>query len=214
MVVDVEVERAAETLDQGDSTRTSRCMGMPRFLDQVRGNDAVDDPQHLAHDHWPAGEQEAQRKWEAQDPLAHRLLGQNFIDQQRRTFGHASRPATGAEAAAFATEGNQVLDVTRLTAHPQKAMFQPAAFEVILELALHIARQLPVPLRQMGDEGRVVLLNNLVEQRLFGPVALVTTSIPVPGGRPGRRVRHDPHPYSTVFLHSISLNCGILKPQL
>ena len=38
----------------------------------------------------------------------------------------------------------------------------------------------------MGGEGRVVLLNNLVEKGLLGSVTLVTTSIPVPGGHPGR----------------------------
>ena len=40
-----------------------------------------------------------------------------------------------------ATEGDQLLGVTRLAVHPQKAMVQPTTFEVILELALHIAEQ-------------------------------------------------------------------------
>jgi hypothetical protein len=36
-----------------------RLVRMPRFLDQVRGDDAVDDAQHLAQDRRPNGEQEA-----------------------------------------------------------------------------------------------------------------------------------------------------------
>tara|TARA_R110002095_G_scaffold134101_1_gene116369 strand:- start:628 stop:816 length:189 start_codon:yes stop_codon:yes gene_type:complete len=57
-----------------------------------------------------------------------------------------------------------VLDVRRLAAYPQKAMFQAAPLEVILELALHITRHSPNPLRQMGGEGRVVLFNNLIKK--------------------------------------------------
>lgn len=57
--VDVRIQRTAEALDEGDRTRTDRRVGMSRFLDQVRGNDAVDDPQHLSHDRRSAGEQKA-----------------------------------------------------------------------------------------------------------------------------------------------------------
>ena len=46
-----------------------------------------------------------------------------------------------------ATEGDQLLGVTRLAVHPQKAMVQPTTFEVILELALHIAEQFTALLR-------------------------------------------------------------------
>jgi hypothetical protein len=76
---------------------------------------------------------------ETQHPLAHELFGQHLIDQQGRALGHAPRPAARAKSPTFATEGDQVLGVTRLAAHPQNAMVQPTSFEVILELALHIA---------------------------------------------------------------------------
>lgn len=84
--------------------------------------------------------------------------------------------------APLAAKRNQVFMVTFGALHLQESVFQPAAFEVVLKLALHIARQLPAPLRQMGGEGRIVLFNNLVEQRLLGAVALVLGS-----GRIGRR---------------------------
>jgi len=45
----------------------------------------------------------------------------------------------------------------------------------------------------MSRECRVLRFDDPTEKGLLGPVALVTGSIPVPGGHPGRRrVGHDP----------------------
>lgn len=79
--VNVEVQCTAEALDQGDGTGLGRLVGIARFLDQMRGDDAVNDAQHPAHDLRPAGEQKAQLKGKAEYPLAHGLYGQNLIDQ-------------------------------------------------------------------------------------------------------------------------------------
>jgi len=86
--VDVQVERAAETLDQGDHTSLGRLAGKPRLRDQVRGDAAVDKGQHMTHDRRAAREQEAQRIRDAQHPLAHRLLGKHLVPQQRCAFAH------------------------------------------------------------------------------------------------------------------------------
>ena len=48
--VDVEVQGAAEALDQGDRACMGRLAGKSSLLDQVRGNASVDDAEHLAHD--------------------------------------------------------------------------------------------------------------------------------------------------------------------
>ena len=64
----------------------------------------------------------------------------------------------------------------------------------------------------MGSERRVILVDDLIEQGLLGPVTLLTTSIPLPAGHPGRRrVGHDPRPCDIVFLYSLSPGCTILK---
>ena len=162
----------------------------------------------------PPGEQVPQLKWKAQHPLAYGLFRQDFIDQQRCAFGHAPCPAAGTEAPSFTAKSDQMVGVTGLAAHPQKPVFETAAFQVVLELAVHVIRQFPALHRQMGSERRVVFFDDPIEKCLLGTVALVTTGILVPGGRPGRRVGHDSHPCDTVFLHSLSLSCGILKPQL
>ena len=54
--VDVEVQRRAKSLDVGDCTRPGRVVCIACFLDQMRGNDAVDNAQHLAHYPGAAGE--------------------------------------------------------------------------------------------------------------------------------------------------------------
>lgn len=203
---------APQALDQGDRTGTGLYMSKPCALDQVCSDHAIDDAQRPPHDLGPAGKQKAQWQRETQQPLAHGLLGQHIVDQQGRVLGHPPCPAARAKTPTFATEGEQVLGVTRLAAHPQEAVFQPAAFEVILKLALHIARQLPALLRQMGSERRIILVDDPIEQGLLGPVTLVTTSIPLPGGHPcRRRVGHDPRPCDTVFLERLSPGCAVLK---
>jgi hypothetical protein len=89
----------------------------------MRGDDAVNDAQHLDHNLGPTGEQEAQGKWEAQDPLAHGLFGRNFIDQQRCTLGHVPRPAARVKTSTFTAECDKVLGMEGLTLNPQKTMF-------------------------------------------------------------------------------------------
>jgi hypothetical protein len=82
---------------------------------------------------------------------------------------------------------------------------------------IHLMRRVShvAPLCQKGGEGRVVLLNNLVEKGLPWPVALVTASQPISLGiscRGGRR--HDSHPCDTVYSYSLALGCRDLKNRL
>ena len=84
--------------------------------------------QRLAHDFGLAGKQDPERKWHAEYPLTHGLMGQYFIYQQGSTFCHTTCPATGAEAPVFATEGDQVLRMASLTLHSQKTMLKTATF--------------------------------------------------------------------------------------
>jgi len=57
----------------------------------MRGNGAVNDAQHTAHDGGPAGKQKTQWEWYAKHPLAHRLMWQNSVHQQRAGFFHKLR---------------------------------------------------------------------------------------------------------------------------
>ena len=143
--VDVEIQRTAEALDQGDRAGLGRLTGEPGLLDQVRGDAAVDDAEHPAHDRGAAGEQETQRIRDAQHPLAHRLLGKDLVDQQRGALGHAPGATAGAETARLAAERDQVLGMAGVAAHPQEAVLETPALEVVLELLLRHTPASPCP---------------------------------------------------------------------
>ena len=70
------------------------------------------------------------------------------------------------------------------TAHPQESVFKTAALEEAVEFLLDVARQVLTLSFKRGLEGWVVLLNQLVKQRLLGLVALVTVCL---SGRLARR---------------------------
>jgi hypothetical protein len=65
-------------------------------------------------------------------------LWEDVIDQERGAFGHAPGPATGAEAAALATEGDELFIVAELAFDAQKTVLQSSAAEVGFELALDV----------------------------------------------------------------------------
>lgn len=48
--MNIEIQRTVKALDQGDRTRNGRCVGIPRFLDPMRGNGAADGAPHQVRD--------------------------------------------------------------------------------------------------------------------------------------------------------------------
>ncbi len=86
-----------------------------------------------------------------------------------------------------------------LATHPQKAVLQASAFEIRLELPLHVVRQRPARPGHVFNEPRVVLLDDPVEQGLLGPVTLVSGGAPWRVGTPCRRgARQGPRPCEAV----------------
>ena len=171
--MNIQIQGTAKTLDQRDRTGVSSLPGVTGFMDQVRCNGTVHDAQHPGHDRRLGGEQKSQWVREAQYPLAHGLFGQDLVDQQGCAFSHATRPATGAKTATFATEGHQMLSMAVVVLHAQEAMFQATAFEVGFEFALYIPRQNRALLGKIGGEFRIMSFNYPVKQVVFGLVALI-----------------------------------------
>ena len=60
--------------------------------------------------------------------------------------------------------------MTVRAANAQKAVLQPAALQIVLELALHLPRQCQLTHRQVLYERRVVGVHSLIQKCLPGPV--------------------------------------------
>ena len=84
-----------------------------------------------------------------------------------------SSPATRAKSAALTTERYQAFIMTGVTTHPQKAVLQPAALEVVFKFLLDIAGQRRTLRFQVGFERRIVFLDKLVKESAFRAVAFV-----------------------------------------
>ena len=121
-----------------------------------------------------------------------------FADQMRAdgTNHDAQRAAAWAKPAAFTAERDQLLGVTIVAPDSQKPVFESAELEKIDKLALHERGQRPpLPTHELGKLG-IVLLNDLVEQCVLGPVP----PIPMATGRRvgGRNVSHASRPCDGV----------------
>ena len=79
MEVDVQIQRRAEPLDEGNCARASRLLRKAGLPDQVASDDAVDDAEHPADQCRMRGQQKPQRKRQTQHPLANRPLRQHMI---------------------------------------------------------------------------------------------------------------------------------------
>ena len=113
---------------------------------------------------------------EADDPLAQWHTGEDLIGQQGGNLGHAASGAAGAESALFARKCHQPLEVAFVAAHPKEPVFESAALQVGLKLTMDMLGQgfaLPV---QMINQGRIVRLDELVEQCLLGLMPFVGSS--------------------------------------
>lgn len=63
--------------------------------------------------------------------------------------------------------------VATLTPHAQKAVLEAPAFEVLLELSLHVGGQGPLFGGALSEKGGVVPLDDLIEQRVLGLVTRI-----------------------------------------
>jgi hypothetical protein len=68
-------------------------------------------------------------------------------------------------------------------------VLQAATTQVVLEFPLDVLRQRALLLGQVGDERRVVLLDDAIEERVLGPMALVRRRARGPLGSPCRERR-------------------------
>jgi len=72
-----------------------------------------------------------------------------------------------------AAEGDQTILVARGTLHPDKPMFQPPAFQEVVEFLFYVKWQRPALLLHQAGKGRVVMLYDLIEKCLLRLVTFI-----------------------------------------
>jgi len=107
--VDIQVERAAEALDQRHRAALRDGAVNARLSRQPSCDHAMHDAQHRADGVGLAGEQEAQGIGNTQHPLPQRARAEHLFRQVKRTLGHAPRAAARAKPALLAGKGQQPL---------------------------------------------------------------------------------------------------------
>ena len=175
--VDVQVQRAAKTLDEGHDPGARTAAGRESCPAGEIGLDGADDDRKTAAECvGPAGEEQAQGPGEAENPLTHRHIRNDVVDQMRRRLDHAPRAAGRAEAPTFAGEGDEVLMTAAVALHPHKAVFQLAAAQVVLELGQHEARQWRLVTLQLIPQGRQMSLDDRVERCVLRLMSLIAVA--------------------------------------
>ena len=101
--VNIQVQRAAEALDQGHHAALRRIPRHAGLIGKPTGDHTMHDAQHRADRLRLAGEQEAQRVRKTQHPLPHRPRAKHLLHQVPRALGHAPRPAARAQPALLAS---------------------------------------------------------------------------------------------------------------
>ncbi len=135
--VNIQIQRAAEALDQGHGAGLCHGFCEARLAGQMRGDGAVDDGQRPGHGLGVAGKQEPQWKRQAQHPLSHGLMRQDVVYQQGSAIRHSACAATGAETAPFAAKSDQFFIVAGLTADPEKTMSIGGIKAILPEICIY-----------------------------------------------------------------------------
>jgi hypothetical protein len=175
--VDVQVERGAEALNEGDRTALLR-MNVPRsplaatVLCEQRADERA---RHLARELRVVRTAVAERE----HPLPDRNLGQHAIDEMRCGVRDAPTSARGTEAAAFARKSDQAVVATRIAVEAQEAMRKLAAAEEGAKLLLDEARGRLLFVRGAREEAFELLPNDpMKEGRLWLTTLVLGQEVP------------------------------------
>ncbi len=95
----------------------------------------------------------------------------------------------GVKATILNAERHQVLGMTGFAAVPQKPVPETPALEVIVELLLHITRQVRALRRQVRLERGIVFPDELVREGALGAVAHIRRRADIRTGLPASRRR-------------------------
>jgi hypothetical protein len=184
VVVEVELEAAAEALDHGDRPGLAVVDSVGAGGARVEGEEhASIDAQHRAAQGMIPRQAVAQAIRERQHSLAHRHPWQHLVDEKGGAFGHAAPATARTEAAPLAAEREQMLERTVRAPKPREPVARDPTPKVCLELTLNEPRQpraFAIPAR-LSEERWEVRLDGPVEHRVLGLAALVRCPPMAPG---------------------------------
>jgi len=188
MEVDVQVQRIAEALHEGDGAALHRAPvpGEARPPPQRGEDGAHEEAEHRTRERAVEGQAVAQSEGQREHPLPYGDLGQHAVHQLRRGVGHAAPPARGTEPPALAREGDDALGGAGSAAQAHEAVGQDPAGEERPKLAFDEARHGPVSSPGVREEAFELGLHRAVEDALFGAAAGVDA--PLRTARRGARV--------------------------
>ncbi len=184
MEVNIQIQAAPETLDEGDRPSLgfgfflwdSRwgSFGETHFFAVVTRDGRMSDGKSLDHDFGLYRQAHPKLEGEAQHPLSDVLQGQHRIHKVGCRLAHTPSPTAGAEPPTLAAKCDEMLELTALAASPQKPMGQYPTLQVFLKLLDHEIREgvpsVPLNLRL---KGKPVVLNQFIEYPLFWQMPIV-----------------------------------------
>lgn len=140
--VDVEVQRAAESLDRGDcSTSSAWQAALLREALEM----AEDGSQHNREDSFAEvivpGEPKPERDGQGEHPLANRNTGQDALPPPQRPLRHPSPSAPRAEATPLAGESDDAVETASSAGGPVEALREVATPHKLSQLSQDETRQ-------------------------------------------------------------------------
>jgi hypothetical protein len=119
--VNIQVQRGAEALDQGNGAGAGAGRNsQARVVDQEGRDTALDHRQHLSQYIRLGCEQESQRKRKRQHELTNGRFGKHVIDQVGGRLHHAPHAATGAKPSPLTAKRHQMFVAAAVTLDAQE----------------------------------------------------------------------------------------------
>jgi hypothetical protein len=181
MEMDIEVQRAAKTLDESDRPRACAADTLPAGAQTVSGKDGAQGEVERPSDQLRvAREEESRPARQRKDPLARRDAREDAVDQVSGRPLHPPRRARWANSAALTRECDERLVATRGAAHAGEAVDENATAQIALELRDDEPRQAAAVIAsfRLGEEGVQVLADGLVQEGLLRLAAAVALDGP------------------------------------
>ena len=145
--------------------------------------------QDLAREAGVIGAPVAQGVGEGEDPLAHRHLGEDAIDEVRGGVGHAAAAARRAEATPLARERHEAVELAFVAVEPEEAVGEDSAAKKGAELLLDETGRRPLAGSCAGQEGLELLAEGSVQEGLLRRSRAVGASLLDADGWRARVVR-------------------------